>query len=419
MKLFENKLNRIDEIMKGNDTFYKSIESYSPLQLMKSVSESSTRIEEFKEYKVNVQANYDDIISLFGMHKFSFAEPRIGPHPDFQHIGHNQYLSHYAISMFVDIKGSTNLVNKYSLLQIRLIKDTILTLAIEICSFFGGHIQRLQGDGVFVYFVRAGMNPKDAVINAINAASLLAFFMKYSLPKHFQDDDIRAPQIRIGIDYGDEEKTIWSYYGLSYCNELTTTGLHTDLAAKLQAVSTGNGIMIGQNVVRELDLPESFAKLDINDQEIFPRYKKFNFDWYSYLLSFDFIIKDPNRNLVIESPKLRLKCEIAENESSQYYAYHQNLYSIPKGYKIRYTMMDDNFEYRIKTEFKEEVRWVINNTGQQAKTAEKLKEDVKECNNKISCVVNAEFLGHHSMVCKIIKQGATANINLHFPVYVR
>ncbi len=419
MKLFENKLNQIDEILRGNDTFYKSFESNSQQQLNKALSDSTTGIEVSKEDKVVAKVNYDDLQSLFGTHRFSFIEPKIGPHPDFQHIQHNQYLSHYAVSMFVDIKGSTKLINKYSLLQIRQIKDTILTLAIEVCSFFGGHIQRLQGDGVFVYFVRAEMNPKDAVINAINAASLLVFFMQYHLPKFFNDGDIKAPQIRIGIDYGDEKKTIWSYYGLSYCNELTTTGLHTDLAAKLQAASVGNGIMIGQNVVTELDLPDSFAKFDIADNVIFDNYKKYNFDWNNYLLSFDFFKNDNYASLVIEVPKIRLKCEIAENENSQYFSYHQNLYSIPIGYKVRFSLMDGDSEYRIKTEFKEEVRWEINNSGQQAKSADKLKQDVKDCNNKTSCIVDAEFLGHHYMLCKIIKQGSIPNINLRFPVYVR
>ncbi len=418
MKLFENKLNRIDEILKGKETFYKSIESSYYPQFVKALSESTTCIEKSKEDKVVAKVNYDDIRSLYGTHKFSFAEPRIGPHPDFKHILHNQYLSHYAVSMFIDIKGSTELVNKYSLLQIRQIKDTILTLAIEVCSFFGGHIQRLQGDGVFVYFVRAKMNPKDATINAINAASLLAFFMQYNLPTFFQNEEIKAPQIRIGIDYGNEQKTIWSYYGLPYCNELTTTGLHTDLAAKLQAASKGNGIMIGYNIVDELDLPEKFAKIDSNDKEIFPGYNKYRFEWSDYLLSYDFFKKDSNGNLLIESPKLRLNCEIAENEHSQYLRYHQNLYSIPKGYRIRFTLMDGDNEYRIKTEFKEEVRWEINNTGAQAKSANILKEEVKDCNNKTSCIVDAEFLGHHYMLCKIIKQSITPNINVLFSLYV-
>ena len=82
-------------------------------------------------------------------------------------------------------------------------------------------------------------------------------------------------------------------------------------------------------------------------------------------------------------------------------------------------MFDGNSEYRLKTEFNEKIRWQINNTGEQAKTAKKLVEDVSVSNDKTSCVVDAEYLGHHFMLCKIVKQGSIANINLRLPLYVR
>ena len=75
MKLFENKLNQIDEILRGNDTFYKSFESNSQQQLNKALSDSTTGIEVSKEDKVVAKVNYDDLQSLFGTHRFSFIEP--------------------------------------------------------------------------------------------------------------------------------------------------------------------------------------------------------------------------------------------------------------------------------------------------------------------------------------------------------
>lgn len=156
MNLFDNKLNKIGGIIRGESSNYTNQIGTVDESLIKA----NDGIVDTDENKVVAKVDYGEIESLFGTHKFSFLEPKIGPHPDFEYLAHDKYLNHYAVSMFVDIKGSTFLSNKYSLLQIRQIKDTILTLAIEVCSFFGGHIHRLQGDGIFVYFVRSEMNPK-------------------------------------------------------------------------------------------------------------------------------------------------------------------------------------------------------------------------------------------------------------------
>lgn len=417
MGLFDKKLEKIESIINDGNSHYRMFSK----QINESLEKGLEGIVNTEENKVVAKVDYGEIESLFGTHKFSFLEPKIGPHPDFSHLSHDQYLNHYAVSMFVDIKGSTFLSNKYSLLQIRQIKDTILTLAIEVCSFFGGHIHRLQGDGIFVYFVRSEMNPKDAVINSLNAASLLTFFMKYKLPVYFEGEDIKAPQIRVGIDYGDEEKTIWSYYGLTYCNELTTTGLHTDLAAKLQSKASSNGVLIGDNIVNELDLQESVAICDPNDKYIFPTtaYKKYNFKWEQYLLTFDFFKRDGQGGLTMEKPRYSLKCEIAEENSDLFFEYHQNLYSIPKKYKIRFTLMENGVPYNLKTYAKEHLDWQIVNTGKEAMRDKKLKQAMTEHKDKIECQVNAEFLGHHDMQCKIIRQGNLTNVNVRYPVFVR
>lgn len=419
MKLFDNTLNDLDSIVNKRTAAYQK---YDPLvkALNETKAMSATGLAVAKDDKVLAKVNYSEIQSLFGVHKFSFMEPKIGPHPDFAHLQHNQYLNHYAVSMFLDIKGSTKLSKKYDLLQIRQIKDTILSLAIQACSFFGGHIQRLQGDGIFVYFVRKDMHHLDAIINSVNAASLMAFFMEYKLPHFFKKDDIEAPKVRIGIDYGDENQTLWSYYGLPFCNELTTTSLHTDLAAKLQAKAPSNGLVIGQNLVDGLDLQEHLAKCDPNEKFIFDTYKKYDFNWQTYLQTFDFIRRDGQSNLTIQEPTQRLQCEIAEAGSDNFYVYNQNLYSIPKGYQIRFTLIENGHPYVLKPQFKEKITWKIKNTGKEATKAQKLEEEVNKGFNSNTCTVNAEFLGHHDMHCKITREAVSmTNTNLRFPVYVR
>lgn len=420
MELFQSSLSNIDSIINKSQSKYSLYESISGVQnLEKSVSSKGDHgIVHVEESKVLAKADYSELQKLFGIHKFSFAEHFIGPHPDFSHLQHNQYLNHYAVSMFLDIKGSTLLSKKYDLLQIRQIKDTILTLSIQVCSFFGGHIQRLQGDGIFVYFVRNELHQNDAMINALNAASLLSFFMKYQLPKHFKDEDIAPPKIRVGIDYGDATKTIWSYYGLTGCRELTTTGLHTDLAAKLQARAGANGIRIGHNVVNELDLQDYLIKKVAEEEFIFDNsYRQWDFDWEAYLLTFDFIKRDSDRGLIFSPPAIRLKCQIAKNESDSFVDYPQNLFGIPKGYKIKFLLQQNGLPYAKKTE-KEKIIWSVKNTGREARKEKAESPDVSKHNNTNTCLVDASYLGHHDMQCKIVKEYSD-NINVRFPVFVR
>ncbi|MCF8277001.1 MAG: hypothetical protein K9J17_09715 [Flavobacteriales bacterium] len=422
MDLFKSRLDGINNIIQGN--YPKSYSQYD-INLSRSVvsegiQKGMTGIAGSSDTKVSTKVNYEELETLYGTHRFSFSEPHIGPHPDFAHLGHNDYLNHYAVSMFIDIKGSTFLSNKYDLLRVRLIKDTILTLAIEVCSFFGGHIQRLQGDGVFVYFVRSEMDSRDAVINALNASSLLTYMMRFKVAEFFERDGVNAPGIRVGIDYGPAEMTLWSYYGLAYCNELTTTGLHTDLAAKLQAKASHNGIMLGQNVIQELDLTDALVSFDSSELYIFNNsYRMYEFKWADYLKSFDFFKNDSNGRLVMEPPVYKLRCEIAENENAPFVEYHQNLYSIPKDYKVRFTLLENGHEYTLKTAHGESIKWEINNSGKEAKDDNKPIEVMKDSDNQTQCEANAKYLGHHYMRCRILRSGSITNVNVKFPVFVR
>ena len=415
MDIFSKKFNNLQNILN-----YDINESYSNFTGESRIfGKSEGSLSKRDNDKLVAKADISEMEHFYGRHKFSVLEPRIGAHPDFKDKIGDSILNHYAVSMFVDIKGSTSLSRRYNLFQIRQIKDTILTLVIEVCSFFGGHIQRLQGDGVFVYFVRSEMNPKDAVINSLNASSLLAFLMQFKMPKYFEKEDIKPPRIRIGIDYGDDKQTIWSYYGVPYCNELTTTGLHTDLAAKMQAKASSNGINIGENIIKELDLQDTIVKQDAENPNIFDNYKMYNFKWDNYLSSFDFIKRDGERRLHYHNPVYRLKCEIAQKDSQNFFPYSQNLYSIPKGYKIKFTLLKNNNPYFLNRTLIKSLKWKIINTGKEASNGKDPNEDMDRLNDKTSCIVNAEYLGNHSMQCKIVRPKMDTNINIKFPLFVQ
>lgn len=355
--------------------------------------------------------DYSGMSELFGVPEYMINAPHIGNHPDFTHLQNNETENHYAVSMFVDIKGSTLLSKNFNLQKIRLLKDTVLTLVIYICNFFGGHIQRLQGDGVFVYFVRRGQDSKDAVISALNAASTINYFMKYELVKVFENEEATPLKVRTGIDYGSAEQVLWSWYGVPSCNELTTTSLHTDMAAKLQGYASGNGIMVGDNIQKIIDLHE---KLVSNTYEPIMGYKKWNFNWENYFNTFDFI-KKSNNKLSIEIPEYRLKC-IARHENEEY-NYSQNLDSIKKDSSLIFQVEKDGNHMFFPSHHR--INWRVKNTGTEAKYAKDEEHNMNEkYENKIYAEVGAKYLGQHFMHCKI-SRGSNTPINLKFPIFVR
>src|SRR5688572_14038075 len=61
-------------------------------------------------------------------------DQKLGLHPDFSHLKDSAILEeHYIVSMFVDIKGSTNLFKKYEPETVWVITNTIQRAAIHTC----------------------------------------------------------------------------------------------------------------------------------------------------------------------------------------------------------------------------------------------------------------------------------------------
>ncbi|MCK6639426.1 MAG: hypothetical protein L6Q81_05020 [Bacteroidia bacterium] len=179
--------------------------------------------------------------------------PILGDHPDFTHIRQTQRPEkHYIVSVFLDVKGSTNLHKKHTLEEIRVIIQSFISAATHTCALFGGHIQRLQGDGVFAYFGGRNVNKAEAVESAITASGFFSYFMRFELKRAFQEEDLAGIFTRIGIDFGDDHQVEWAVFGPEGCSELTTNSLHTSLAPKMQAQAENYGIVIGDNAYRLL-----------------------------------------------------------------------------------------------------------------------------------------------------------------------
>jgi len=433
MKLFNNYLNSIDTILNKNQlkTFSSELSSNVPSYFekgsinLKNLNESNNRININTENKVLLEFDNNLLVELFGTNPDSFNSFEIGTHPDFSDLKHFEYENHFCVTMFMDIVGSTRLNGKYTLLEIRKIKDTILSLAIQVTSHFGGHVHRLQGDGIMIQFVRKSSNEQNSVINALNASSILTNFISKDLAEHFNNNGIKPLRVRIGIDLGFKEDVIWSHYGVKGCSELTTTSLHTDLAAKLQSQSKSNGILIGGNIKQILDIKAEFCQDLLTEQGTIDyycyqgtkNYRKFNFNWFNYLNSFDFYKKTSNGNLDFEIPRFRLKCFIKGKNNLIGEEYFQNSYAIPKEYEIKFEIWENKMPYHRKQY--ETIEWTAFNSGTEAINAGHETHDFGgSYKNLTICETTTAYIGHHYVEC-IVKRPHSENIRIKFPLFIK
>lgn len=443
MKLFENYLNGLKEVLGDNKEFHKELNQRSRVTdlLYKS---NQVKLESFSQrtfsdkpqlgnFDTSSKAIFlfdrDELEKYFGKNKASFQNICIGTHPDFKNLGYNEFEKHYCISMFVDIKGSTRLSLKHTLEEVRLIKDSLLTLCINVANFFGGHIHRLQGDAAFIQFVRKGLHPNDAIINALNAATVLCQFVSTDLSELFKQKDLNPIKIRVGIDYGPTEKVLWSHYGIPGCNELTTTSLHTDLAAKLQAKASNNSVRIGKNVVQALDMPNDYYSIplkrtdgkEVPDYYILQTaeftYSQYVFEWEKYLSSFSFITKKADGTLEILSKQIELRCTLINPSNKSTEKYFQNSCAIPKSFMLTYELLKNGVAYYKLPN--EEITWEAINRGAEASIAKQESHDFGgNYKNLTHCETTAAYLGHHYLKCTIKRQFEN-NIVLKFPIFVQ
>lgn len=259
---------------------------------------------------LETQPNIQSLATILGL---PVRAPRTGDHPDFAHIRQTgKYERHYIVSMFMDVKNSTALFRRYDEETVNAAIQIIVLAALQTCALFGGHIQRMQYDGVFTYFGGKNISKASAVLNAINAASFFSYFVKYELVQVLDEIGMERLSARTGIDFGDADKTLWGVFGMGACTELTTTSLHTSLSPKMQSCAPSNGIMVGENV-RDLLGQDGLlcdtlkdnktGNVDENKRRIFndPDYRQYCFDWETFLLTkYKTFIRRVNGKLVID-----------------------------------------------------------------------------------------------------------------------
>jgi len=260
---------------------------------------------------------------LYGKRTEDDNLPCIGDHPDFEYIKNTGSICYHPITtLFMDIENSTRLSLIYNLEDVFRIKNAFIRVAIEIIRAFGGHVHRIMGDAVMAYFGGKSVKNTNSVIDAMNCASLLLYFVKRSVIPTLKREDYDDPfGIRIGIDFGKEEDVLWSCYGYPNINEVTATSFYVDVASKLQHSAGRNQIMLGDSLKKHIDFPDELLDIKtvqnngvsikkpyiepnyINKEGKSINYSQYLLNWKKYLSYSPIAIKDreffsPNKDIL-------------------------------------------------------------------------------------------------------------------------
>lgn len=237
-------------------------------------------------------------------------DQKLGAHPDFNEVKEqNTTVNNQIVSMFIDIKNSTGLFKKYDPYTVAAITTTIQQAAIHTCWYFDGYIQRLQGDGLLVYFGGKNIPLTTSVNNAINASSFISYFVKYDLKRLFEEQGVERIYTRIGIDAGYDPDVLWHLAGIGECSEITTCSLHTSLASKMQSNATSNGVIVGDHIIDNAEVTTDFFTIKNykhdgkEERYIFQipeesfHYSQWEFNWEKYLRKNPSITSDDDGTL--------------------------------------------------------------------------------------------------------------------------
>lgn len=304
MDIFSNYTGIIKKALDHNDLSKSMNESYG-LGHPTSRYELRTFNDEKSNLTLSSRNDLDSVALKMGV--TPILNQKIGHHPDFSHLKHTTNTEkHYIVSAFIDIRKSTNLYKRYDEETIYMITNTIQLAAIAACSIFGGFIQRIQGDGIFVYFGKKGLDKSKANEHALTAVSLFTYFMKNDLKKIFEEKGIETIHTTIGVDFGDDDKVLWAMAGINDTSEIATYSLHTNLASKMQGYARANQIVTGQYVKDKALLDSELYEVVPEKRYIFENpsksfyYTQYIFNWLKYLKSLNYIATSSTGQLIFK-----------------------------------------------------------------------------------------------------------------------
>ena len=291
MKIFQPYKDIIASALNNDraNLFEKSLnESYRDTKMFS--------LNDYEKSKLSLSKPHDLEVMAQQMGVRVLSDQKVGHHPDFVHLkGTKNREYHNIVSVFIDVKGSTNLYKKYDNDTIFIITDTIQLLGITLCKIFGGFIHRLQGDGLFVYFGGKGVNQKSGINQALTATSLFNSFLENDLKQLFESHGIERIKTRVGMDFGYDKDVLWAMAGTGDTSEVTTISLHTSLAPKMQQYAQSNGTVIGKNVIDAGEIDKDLywsveeERYIYKDQEKSFYYGQYHFNWLQFLKRLKYI----------------------------------------------------------------------------------------------------------------------------------
>lgn len=279
MKLYQPYLERLRDVLNlgilGEVKNYPHIGDLHERDMIRSINESLVQLD---LQKTPLQS----IADLFGIR--SYRGPVLAPHPDFAYLKQSETSTeeHYIVSVFVDVKGSTGMFKRLTKEQVHGIVNIVVRAATHTFTLFGGFTQRIMFDGIFFYFGGKSMSQKQAVMDAVHGATMFCHFMQNELPVLFSEYELEKVYARVGIDFGDAEDVLWGLHGTVDCGELSTTSLHTSLAAKMQKEADSNGIVLGQYMRDRMD-DKTLPFCKVGDPKYIFQSKDFNYAQYHFI----------------------------------------------------------------------------------------------------------------------------------------
>ncbi len=307
MKAFSDYQNIIEKALNRNEIQKGLSDTRAYVGLSGPPSSGKYTFSDYVSNREKLSLSTDLVAVANGMDVIPFTNQTIGHHPHFSHLrGTTNTERHYIISAFIDIKGSTNLFRKYDEETIMIITNTIQLAAINVCQLFGGFIQRIQGDGLFVYFGGKNVDRSKATQQCLTALSFFSYFVKNDLKLVFEQHGIEKIFTRIGVDFGDNDKVLWAVAGKDNTSEIATYSLHTSLAAKMQPWAKSNEIVVGKNVKDKAGFSEELYSV-VEDKRYIHEdpdngfyYTQYVFDWFKYLRSAKYIVSSITGDMSIK-----------------------------------------------------------------------------------------------------------------------
>jgi class 3 adenylate cyclase len=191
------------------------------------------------------------------------AAPRFGPPEAYtpRHLAEKILTSRHALEgerkqvtvLFVDLKGSMELLADRDPEEARKLLDSVLTLMMDAVHRYEGTVNQVMGDGIMALF-GAPLAHEDHAVRACYAA----LRMQEAVTRH--GDELRrsqglSVQIRVGLNAGE---VVVRAVGSDLRMDYTAVGQTTHLAARMEQLAPPGSILLTGSV---LDLVEDYVQV--------------------------------------------------------------------------------------------------------------------------------------------------------------